>query len=268
MTWTNGPLTIQRHTYGRNVVRYAGGGSGTLQLTRSVTYVDGRTEAVVVAGALGGVPGADPGVWIDGDVPFGAKVQSVGYRLGSTIVVVPVEDRAESVLSDPATGLSVTVIGTEIGDRSWESSTSVTWLDVQVGGSPLVHSRPEQAPTQQFALFTTTRADREAVAALCGRRVPLLLRTPDTGVDDMWFVLAGERTEQRLFEQHADDEWRKHTWTAHSAPRPSASLRHAGDTLGALYATEPTTLGAIAARWTTLGAIAAEPLVPEREAGW
>ena len=263
MSWTSGALSVDRFNYGRNVITYAGGGVGTLTLTRTTTYADGRVETVDVAGAVA-IPATAPGLWIDGDVPFGAKVSGVVYQLGAVTVEVPSEARTTAVLSDPFTGLSTSVIGTEIGDRTWHSSTSASWLEVAVLGNPLVSARPEQAPQQALSVFTTTRADREALAAMCGPRRTLLLRTTIAGVDDMWFTLVGERVESRLIAQDGTDEWRRHSLEAYTVTRPNAARPHAGETLAAVALEVPTTLGDIAARWPTLGAIAAEVLTAER----
>lgn len=263
MSWTSGALSVDRFNYGRNVITYAGGGVGTLTLTRTTTFADGRVETVDVAGAVD-VPGSVPGMWIDGDVPFGAKVSSVDYQLGATTVAVPSEARTTAVLSDPFIGMSTSVIGTEIGDRTWHSSTSASWLEVAVLGNPLVSARPEQAPRQALAVFTTTRADREALASMCAPRRTLLLRSHIAGVDDMWFVLVGDRIESRLVAQDGTDEWRRHSLEAYTVTRPDAARAHAGETLGALAIEEPGTLADIAARWATLAAIAAEVLTPER----
>ena len=262
MSWTSGPLTVERYTYARNLVRYAGGGTGTVGVTRTATYADGRVEAVVVAGA-GSFPGSVPGVWVDGDVPYGSKVASIRYGVGATTITVPAEVRAWSVLSNPLTGLSVKVIGAEVGARSWHSSTSVSWLDVAIDGAPLIEARPEQAARQSLSLYTTTRGERDAVATLCAARTPLLLRMGESGVDDMWFALVGERVEERLFTQQADDEWRKHSWECYTVPRPSSTTPHAGSTLGDVRTDTPTDLAAVAAKWATLGDIAAAVLVPE-----
>lgn len=263
MSWTSGALSVDRFNYGRNVITYTGGGVGTVTLTRTTTFADGRTETVNVAGAVA-IPAPAPGLWIDGDVPFGAKVSGVIYQLGATSVAVPSEARTTAVLSDPFTGLSTSVIGTEIGDRTFHSSTSASWLEVVNLGDPLVNARPEQAPRQSLAVFTTTRADREALGAMCAPRRTLLLRTPIAGVDDMWFVLVGERVESRLIAQDGTDEWRRHSWDAYTVARPDATRPHAGETLAAVALEVPTTLGAVAARWATLGAIAAEVLTAER----
>lgn len=254
------------HPWGRNAVIYDGAQTGTVAVTRTTTYADGRVETVPLAGTVGGVNGAVPDVWFDGDVPFGAKVDTVVYRVGSESLAVPPEDRAESIISDPTTGLSVNVIGTETGDVAWQSSTSVSWLNVTVGGAPLVAARPEQAAREELVLFTTTRRDREVLAQLCASRRPLLLRTPDSGVDDRYFILAGERVESRLFTQEAGDEWRRHSWECYTVPRPT-SVRHAGETLGAIAATGAT-LADLAAQWSTLGAMAAAALTVEAEVGW
>ena len=259
MTWTSGPLTIQRYTYARNLVRYAGGGVGTVGIARTTTYVDGRVEAIAVAGA-GSFPGSVPGVWIDGDVPYGAKVAGVTYRVGAITLVVPAEVREWSILSNPLTGLSVRVIGAEVGSRSWHSSASVSWLDVAIDGAPLIEARPEQAPRQTLSLYTTTRGERDAVAALCAARSPLLLRMGEAGVGDMWFALVGERVEERLFPQQAGDEWRKHSWECYIVPRPQSI--HAGSTLGDVWTDTPTNLAAVAAKWATLGDIASAVLGP------
>jgi hypothetical protein len=261
MSWTLGPLTIGRHTYGRNVIRYAGGGTGTATLTRTSLFTDGRSETVGVSGAVS-IDAAVPDVWIDGDVPFGAKVARITYKIGVTTLVVPVEVRTNSVISDPFTGLSVNVIGAEIGDRSWHSATSASWLEVTVWGDPLINARPEQAPTQAFSVYTTTERDRASLATLCGSRRSLLLRTPDLGMPDAWFVLLGERVEQRLV-QTADEVWRRHAWSAQTLARPSTARAHAGETLATLAAEVPGTLADIQTRWATLGAIAAAVITPE-----
>lgn len=255
--WSGGTLTVSGYSYARNVISHSGG-SGTATLTRTTTYTDGRTETVQVAGAVG-VDAAAPQVWIDGDVPFGPSVSSVVYALGSSRVSVPGQDSRWEVLSDPVTGRSVEVIGTSIESRTWESATSAQWLQVVRHGHPLVHTRPEQMSTIPFAVYTTSRAARERLVELFVDRRPLLLRSPDAGVDDMWFVLVGARTEKRIHSQMADEEWRLHEWEAYLVGRPDPALGgHTGDTLGDLHAHTPTTLQDVADGWVTLGDIARE----------
>lgn len=262
--WEDGPLSVRRTLYAANLASWAGGGIALGTLTRTVTYVDGRTETVQIPGAVGHqLAAAD--VWVDGDVPFGPKVASITYHLDGRSVTMPAEDRPWEVLSNPFTGEAANVIGTTIGPRSWHSATAVTYRDIRVWDAPMVHSRPEQAPTQELALFTTSRRDREAVARMMSTRSPLLLRSPHTGWDDVWFAIEGDRAEERLAGRLINEEWRRHSWTLHTVPRPdvSTSGRHVSDTLGDLHAAVPTTLGDIAARWATLGDIAMDTLAPE-----
>ena len=263
--WEDGPLAIRRGTYGRYLIAWAGGGTGRSTLIREVTYTDGTVERVVIPGSHD-VPLAAADVWVDGDAPYGEDVESIHFKLGGSSVKVSPDPRRFEVLSDPFNGLAANVVGTEITDLTWESATSITYRNVSVWDEPLAHARPEQKPTQQLALFTTTRRDRELVAEMCAQRRPLLLRSPNSGVDDMWFILEGARTEQRLHAQLARERWRKHTWTLHLLDRPDSrtSGRHVGDTLGDIAAAVPTTLGDIAAKWPTLGDIAVNPIYVDR----
>lgn len=265
---SDGALTVQPYSWARTAITYAGGGSGVVTLIRTTTYDDGRVVSVPVAGAVS-VPAAAGDVWIDGDAPLGDGIASIVYSMAGSSVNARVEDRRWEVLSDPYTGESLTVIGANISTKSWESETSATFRHVEVLGAPLVHARPEQSPTVKLAVYTTTRADREVLDLLFHERRPLLLRSPDRGVDDLWFVVVGERTESRIADQHANDEWRIHEWEAFEVPRPDARLdgRHAGANLGLLHEAVPTTLQAIANRWSDLGKIAAEAFVTEREPG-
>lgn len=248
MTWTLGPLTITRHSYGRLVISYTGQLTGPI--TRTVTLRDGQTETVTVAGTATAA-GRGVGQWTDADVPFGAKVASIVYRAGSVMLPVPPEDRDWPILSDPFSGEAVSLIGAEIGATTYESATSVAWRQVTIGGDPLVTARPEQAPVTSLTLYSTTREARETLTRLLGPRRELLLRTPDLGAPDMWVAVVGARAEQRLDSRDADDDWRSHTLEAHRLSRPAATRAHAtGATLGALNAAVgPTGRG----RWATSG---------------
>ena len=262
--WTSGGWTVSRHTYGRNILRYAGGGSGSYTLTRSVTYTDGTVESLQVAGGVDR-PGAEPAAYVDAEVPFGPKVSSITYSDGTTSVVVPAESRRWSVLSDPTTGLSVSVVGAELGDLSYHSETSVSWLSVSVGGDPLVDSRPEQSPVETLSVFTTSTAAERRLAVLAGPRRPLLLRSPEVGTVDTWLVLVGDRTVSRIT-RRAGEPWRRHDWDVHRMAPPSRGRAHTADTLAEL-ASVAVTLGDLSASYPggTLGTLAAAVLAAEQE---
>lgn len=233
-SWVSGAWTIRRHTYGRNTIRYAGGGSGTISVSRTTTFTDGTVETVTVSGA-GALDAAVPVVLVDGDVPFGAKVASIVYRCAAVSITVEVESRRWSVLSDPITGTSVTVVGAELGDLSYTSAGSVSWRPDSPGSDPLVDQRPEMAPAETLAFYTTTRAAAATVAALCLLRRPLLLRSPDGGTEDTWLALVGDRTVARVTRRSAE-AWRRHAWTVQRLSRQQPDALHTADTVGDLEA--------------------------------
>lgn len=239
--WTAGPWTVRRHTYGRNTLEFAGGGSGTFSLTRTVNFKDRPLEKVVVSGCES-LPGAEPTVVVDADVPFGEKVSSIVYEAGDGWAVAPdVEARRWSVLSDPFTGVSVNVVGEELGETTWHSDTTVSWLSVTVGGDPVVDARPEQSPTMALSVFTASRADERRLAAMAGTRRPLLLRHPNLNTDDSWVVLVGDRSQSRIV-RRASEQWRRHEWTVHTVSRQHAGARQAANTLGDFVAHYPVLL--------------------------
>lgn len=255
--WENGPLSVKRGIYGSYLITWAGGVTGRGYLVRTTTYTDGRVEYQYIPGSAN-FDLATPDVWVDGDAPYGEGIESITFGVNATKVTVPPESRRWEILSDPFTGLAANVIGSEITDLTWESATTVAYRHVTPLGAPHVHSRPEQSPSQQLAFYTTSRGDRELVARMCANRRPLLLRSPNSGVDDMWFALDGARTEQRLHGRLAHEEWRQHTWTLRLIDRPDHrhSGRHVSDTLGGVRDAVPTTLGDVAVKWSTLGDIA------------
>lgn len=253
-------MQVVQHTYGRNAISYSGSGSGIHTLTRTTTYSDGRIITEPVAGAVG-VNGGQSDVWIDGDAPYGESVASVTYQFGASVEAVPVEFRRWPIVSDPSAGQSVITVGAEIGSQSWQSATTATWLDVRVMGAPAIHSRPEQSSVQSLTLITTSRTARDTLNVMAARRQPICFRTPELGLDDMWFVLVGERTEERILSQSVNQQWRQHTWDLHAVPRPVAA-RHTLHNLGEV-AEQGETLGDLAALWATLGDIAIANLGPE-----
>lgn len=236
-SWVNGALTVERTTHAQTALRWAGGSTGRLTLNRTTVWADGRSETVAVAGAVD-VPGVAADMWVDGEAPFGDGIRSITYAMGATAVTIQPAALGHEVISDPVSGVSVPVIGAQAEGHAWESATEVSWLHVQAGGYPLVHARPEQAPTEQIAVYTTSREDRELLAGLFALRRPLLLRSPRPGVPDRWFAVVGARQEQRLHQKRVDDEWRLHEWQAHTLPRPdpATSPRHAVNNLGHLHA--------------------------------
>ena len=258
--WVSGRLTAEARNYGRLVIHDSGGVASTL--VRTVTTIDG--DRVVTA--LGRASGA-PDMWVDGDAPLDAGTTAITYTLGGATLSIPPDALARDwpLLSNPVAGESASVIGAELGDRSWASSTAVHWLDVTAAGYPAVAARPEQAATQALTFYTTSRWARRQVDRLTADRAPLLLRTPDEGLEDIWFVLAGERAEQRIASQDVNEEWRRHTWTLIPVDRPTAP--HALNNLGNIAAATPANLGAIASRWPTLGAVAAAELGVENTDG-
>ena len=252
-SWTTGPLTVATHTYARMAITYTGGGTGRSTLTRTTVLTDGTRFVEPVFGAVS-VPADEPQTWIDGDTPYGAKVASQTYSFAGYIVDVIPDRRRRSILSDPVSGISVPVIGESLGDRTFPSSTAVVYLDTVAGSDPLVNSRPEQEPTQDLGVYTTSRTAREVLQSLFSSRRRLLLRSPDR--EDYWFALAGERVERRLSER-GRSEWRLHKWQVQMLDRPDArtSMASSGETLGHLWAKYPTDLSALNAAATTLGGL-------------
>lgn len=268
-------MTIQVKPYGQLgqwVVELDPRTGADAPLLRTTAFADGTSVTMAVAGA-DMVTAASGGQWVDADAPLGPKATQITWTWGPETTAVTPDGLATSVLSDPFRGMALAVTGVSIGDKSRESATAATWLSVEVHGTPLIHARPEQAYTQTMTLRTATRADRELLDALCSTRAPLLLRTPTMGVDDMWFTLAGVRTQRRLHDQLVSLEWRLHEWKAITVTRPTPPHAvHAASTLGGVdtYTRElldGSTLGDIATHWPSLGKIGADELLLQA-GGW
>uniref|UniRef100_UPI002622698F sialidase family protein n=1 Tax=uncultured Tessaracoccus sp. TaxID=905023 RepID=UPI002622698F len=231
----------------RFVISWAGRGTGKADLVRTSHMVDGSTVQLVIASDVD-LRGAEQ--WVDSEAPYGEHVVQHIYRLGSAWVDVPPVASGVVALSDPISGRTVPLIGAEVGDLTFESSTEVTWLHVTPGGHPLMSVRPEQSPVEQLTFYTTTDSDRLLLGELMATRRPLLLRTGERGVADRWFTLAGPRVEQRLHSQMAREQWRRHSWDVIEVPRPKIKANAGIATLGQLHeAIEPS----VSRRWRVSG---------------
>ena len=135
----------------------------------------------------------------------------------------------------------------------------VTVVDVVGRRQRAILADVEGSPSSKPILVTASGPDLDVFRRLCAPGVPLLLRGSVPGVEPAWIQVTG-RTERRIT-LRADDWRRRHLLDVqHLEDTPDAGVPVVGDTLGDLAAAVPTTLGAIAARWSTLGQIATADL--------
>lgn len=234
--WTRFPLTISLAAYARlsiSIEAQPKMPATPLPLVRVAELADGTTRTDVVLGASGLDP-TKAHTLVDIDPPYGvSKVASLAYRFGEDALRVTPLDEPREVLSEPISGRSTWMWGTEVGDATFRSATKASWEHIHAAGLPYVNARPEQAATEELSLYTATMAELRAVNALLAARTPLLLRSSVPGIDDRWFVVEGDRKVTRVQPKRAADPWRLHTWETIPTGRPDpASLDALASTLG------------------------------------
>jgi hypothetical protein len=240
-------LTVTTPTAGATIDLYRDDLSGVL------VPVLGATDLLPASTVVDDVPALNRMTWY-------RAIASTGETAMTMASVTIYSDLP--VLSDPRGGRAVQVTVAEWNETSIDSTSSSVQIDTEdpAGDAVVWLIGPDGPATATLTLRTDDGPKLAAARTILKAGRPLLLRGSQPGLEDPWFVLAGQRRERRVTNNVTD--WRRYmvlpVGVLSGAPDPTSQVL--GDTLGDLAAAVPGTLADIAAIWATLSDIAAADL--------